>query len=1240
MRAAAAATAAACWSTARAQQNAPCDIALHCSGHAGSVWGTLGTGCVCTCYGLWTGSDCSVCRDTNRVPPGCTSCKDRMYMNRNLICTPCDRPKHHWVLYSLHNLVYGTCECVDGRKASTFPTCELCQPGQTGANCDVCKENHVGRPTCTRCTEWMTPARTCGSYYTDVVDEYGQRSKCVCQCRWGFEGDACDGCAPGHISYPQCTQCTSRDHCSGNAAQVSDISRSYCTCTCRNQWSGPFCSTCNHAPHDPADPGDDCGACRWGYVDFGRGLDGICTDCSNPARVPGGGCSGNEDRTEPKDSTTCKCVCKVGYTGDNCERCAPKWVGYPNCVECTSRTHFNGHAHHIDIYTDTLQKVCLVSQCYTGWNNATNCRTCLDGYDFNRNCGACLPGWIGYPSCQRCERATVCPSNSVNITDDGNNWYCVCTCDPGWDSRYRCTRCKDGYVGTSCVASKAPTAQPSAPPTRLPSPHPTTSPTVSPSAEPSQAPSRAPSMAPSAAPTSDPTTSPSRHPSAAPSFVPSGSPSRSPTTAPSHAPSLPPSASPSDGPSAAPSGSPTMLPTASPSPFPSVPPTRTPSSHPTSAPTKMPTFGPSRSPSLAPTSAPTSGPTQLPSAAPTHGPSDRPTQAPTASPSAAPSAAPSPAPSVSPTQVPSAPPSASSPTVSPTVPPTMGPSASAPTVAPSEGPSAAPTSAAPSSPPTVPPTAYPTPVPTPQPEVPDTAVFDTMTDKTQGRSVAFATGVTGSSAGLSQVGMSLDTTCKDQGTLQNMSMILHPTQIDVAGSQHVGCLVGGVLIITGATIFSFTAVRVLRIFDDDGNGLLSKEEIQRTCLRHVPIIKKVDNVDLASVARHPNTILTVTIFVYQGMCFSAMRLAFGKGIKSSWMRVVGIVAALIGLAFPFWVGQRVRRGMVKRRLRGDPPDMPPMPLARLRRWAIPRPPVPVQYLVLSELGDWVSCRRERHWVNSWQTAVRPYVPERAAGAIRFELLSMWALGLTNAPGTPFAAACGHVRLGSAVVHLAQLAYMIQRCPYRCVRDAAMHIVRVASLAAAMLALSLDFYIGIDPEHDKVVLGFLSAATMAGLGRAVTNLIAEGVLLSKGYRAHIQVIEWDGVPEESEARGGAGAEGGGEEMQHLALTAPGPSCEPLLERPTEPHEARGPAAPPAGLAVPLPLLREGPPSPRPAPLARPRSSTLGAGPVSRPAVSDALAQRSGTGSSSSTPCVAASEVLSFLKGVPPSSVVAL
>eukprot|EP01062_Namystynia_karyoxenos_P082736 TRINITY_DN9385_c0_g1_i3.p1 TRINITY_DN9385_c0_g1~~TRINITY_DN9385_c0_g1_i3.p1 ORF type:complete len:1055 (+),score=108.05 TRINITY_DN9385_c0_g1_i3:74-3166(+) len=527
-----------------------------------------------------------------------------------------------------------------------------------------------------------------------------------------------------------------------------------------------------------------------------------------------------------------------------------------------------------------------------------------------------------------------------------------------------------------------------------------------------------------------------------------------------------------------PTGSPNVLPTASPA-------------APVPAPSGLPTVPPTLSPSQAPVAIPTLGPpTEVPQAPSSLIPTARPTARPSRRPTARPSR---------PTARPSRRPSLTHPSVTHTVP------AEHPTASPksSPRPSAAPERV------TSPPSALlsvtlsfavePTSPPAEEHLVVEEHIVAGDGDLTS--VVASLVAVTGTGAGVAPVAMTaLETKCNRLGTLQRMSRVLHPTQLSIDGSPHLGCV----------ACINYGAVVILRQLDADGGGYITRATVAQSFLRHIPVVKDTDNTDIAAVARFPNLMMLAIIFLYQGVAFSAQRLALG-GEQPLWRRLVGVAVSALSFAFVFWIRYRVRNG-VSPALHGcDPTEHVPYRLARVRQWDPPlRPPLALQFMVLAERGDWVSCRRSRHWTLSWNSVVQPFLSKRATGGITADLLTMWALGLVNAPATPTAAPCGHVRLATAVVMASKFLHNALACPYRARRDAVVTLFTQAFLMAALLMLAGDFYRG-QLESDRAE-ALLAAATACSLVRVAASVGQFLLLLVMPWRAHSQELEWGVLPD--------------------------------------------------------------------------------------------------------------------------------
>eukprot|EP01062_Namystynia_karyoxenos_P012361 TRINITY_DN14442_c0_g1_i8.p1 TRINITY_DN14442_c0_g1~~TRINITY_DN14442_c0_g1_i8.p1 ORF type:complete len:1315 (+),score=204.30 TRINITY_DN14442_c0_g1_i8:81-3947(+) len=773
-------------------------------------------------------------------------------------------------------------------------------------------------------------------------------------------------------------------------------------------------------------------------------------------------------------------------------------------------------------------------------------------------------------------------------------------------------------VPPSLTPAGAPSATPTCPPTAQPRPRPTAPPSAPPSVSPAAS-TAEPSEAPTAGPrdpTTAPAAAPSRGPTAAPSGNPTGGPSTGPTSAPSAAPSsaqpsAPPTAAPAPptsspaaptGKPAAPSSAPaTAAPTAAParptvSPaaptdtptVPPVPPTGAPAS-PTAAPT---TAAPTQTPA-APTAAP-AGPTEAPAApttapstavptrapaAPTAAPSARPTEAP-AAPTTAPAptaptqapAAPTAAPA-GPTEVPAAPttaPSTAAPTNTPTapavVPPTGHPSTApaAPTVspaAPTGGPTARDTAAPVTGPtaPRLPPSARPSRSPSEAPTAPHGVVRHaapvTLPGLGEEVSIMIAA-ITSSELATTALAMT-DVGCADTAAPRSLGGTLHPTGLRVGGSEYVGCLCGAALVVGSVGALTALALAVLRNADADADGLLGRDDLQRSCLRHLPGVKSSAGMNHAAVVRHPSIALAAGLLLYQGLSFSALAMLVsgrepGGASAAAWHRVLGGVAAAALLALPLGIFQAVRRGLAVLP-RPDLPAGAPEARARVRMWDHPAPPRWLQWALVGEGGDWVSRRRSRHWVNSWKSAVRVYAATGAAAGLLAELAAAFALSLVGAVPVRGWQQCGHARAASAAVHSILLVFVALRRPYRCLRDTLLRALMQGLLGAGLICVAASFYRAESEGEDEadVVLGqaLVDGAAALLLVQVAARAAAGLLTWLKDWRFRSQALEW------AECHA---ADGGGSEVK----PAEGPlgGC-PLGELPRASAQRAGPESAP-------------------------------------------------------------------------------
>ncbi|XP_016022014.2 laminin subunit alpha-3 isoform X2 [Rousettus aegyptiacus] len=140
----------------------------------------------------------------------------------------------------------------------------------------------------------------------------------MCACPPEYTGDSCQGCSPGYywdnrgLYTGRCVPC----NCNGHSNRCQDGSG--------------ICINCQHNT-----AGEHCERCKEGY--YGNAIQGSCSVCLCPhSNSFATGCvvtGGNM-----------QCSCKPGYTGAQCERCAPGYFGNPqkfggSCQPCNCNSN-------------------------------------------------------------------------------------------------------------------------------------------------------------------------------------------------------------------------------------------------------------------------------------------------------------------------------------------------------------------------------------------------------------------------------------------------------------------------------------------------------------------------------------------------------------------------------------------------------------------------------------------------------------------------------------------------------------------------------------------------------------------------------------------------------------------------------------------------------------------------------------------------------------------------------------
>ena len=135
------------------------------------------------------------------------------------------------------------------------------------------------------------------------------------------------------------------------------------------------------------------------------------------------------------NETECGCVCRPGYSGDQCENyiCDPNPCNEGNCSVIGNQTIANTSctcpAGYSGAYCDTVIDPCLFDPCNNGTCNMINTTS--------YSC-TCNPGYVGSDcsSTEPCLENNICSSNGVcNTTENMPYFLCNCT---------------EGFTGVNC----------------------------------------------------------------------------------------------------------------------------------------------------------------------------------------------------------------------------------------------------------------------------------------------------------------------------------------------------------------------------------------------------------------------------------------------------------------------------------------------------------------------------------------------------------------------------------------------------------------------------------------------------------------------------------------------------------------------------------------------------------------------------------------------------------------------
>eukprot|EP01064_Diplonema_japonicum_P009405 TRINITY_DN16901_c0_g1_i1.p1 TRINITY_DN16901_c0_g1~~TRINITY_DN16901_c0_g1_i1.p1 ORF type:complete len:1419 (+),score=116.81 TRINITY_DN16901_c0_g1_i1:44-4300(+) len=341
-----------------------------------------------------------------------------------------------------------SCRC---RNQWTGGACDICDLPYDGDFCNECAAGYITYPKCIRCS----PTEHCNGRGTAYV----QMDTCKCSCSTHWEGDHCESCSVGYagvncnecdIQYikdalGQCELCTPVKHCSSHATFATTLPTdpNNCFCQCSDYWEGPTCADC-----DPRFEQVSCAECA-----TGRFSKPSCLPCTTADY-----CNNRAVSAEPSiNKLSCICVgCDVPWTGSKCEVCPGQYQGtqcdqcvtgrhsWPACTLCDTHLLCNGNADS----TTSDGKICTCL-CRNQWYPPQNCTLCDSIYDSSKDCGACAPGRVGYPVCAMCTSEEHCNGRASHVYPNANSTQCICECGTQWTDVH-CGTCPPHFSGTNC----------------------------------------------------------------------------------------------------------------------------------------------------------------------------------------------------------------------------------------------------------------------------------------------------------------------------------------------------------------------------------------------------------------------------------------------------------------------------------------------------------------------------------------------------------------------------------------------------------------------------------------------------------------------------------------------------------------------------------------------------------------------------------------------------------------------
>eukprot|EP01061_Rhynchopus_euleeides_P009306 TRINITY_DN18458_c0_g1_i3.p1 TRINITY_DN18458_c0_g1~~TRINITY_DN18458_c0_g1_i3.p1 ORF type:complete len:423 (+),score=122.30 TRINITY_DN18458_c0_g1_i3:43-1269(+) len=301
------------------------------------------------------------------------------------------------------------------------------------------------------------------------------------------------------------------------------------------------------------------------------------------------------------------------------------------------------------------------------------------------------------------------------------------------------------------------------------------------------------------------------------------------------------------------------------------------------------------------------------------------------------------------------------------------------------------------------------------------------------------------------------------GCANDIPRLLHPTGLEVDGSEALGAVVANLSITLLCGLLSYIVFHGVRL---GAPRLFAKLE------------------DFHGFVEQPAVPLFLFLFFYQGLTLAGMTLVMYSDTAPHLLAGVAVlcICAAVPLVLFHIVGQNV-------------PTKAVYAIAATRNYAYMR------WIVGP--GEWVNLRPYCHWVQRYSSVIRTF-KQGHAWYFFIDMAASFAISALHSTIAETAMGCGHKKMACAVIFLTLFVLEGALWPHARPRDSACDILTHSFQGIAMVLIASGFY-----HNDAGMWAFTSgvhllrATEVLLLMRVALDVCTEAYIALKGRRANLQ-----------------------------------------------------------------------------------------------------------------------------------------